>query len=150
MTLDSKTIFAGFTLPPSVDDIQAIAEEIISDLPKGIEKYIGKLNVVVEDFPDDYIQEELEVETPFDLLGCYQSSGPAAIGGHLATNMKRRDSLYLYRRPILDAWAETEEDLNRIINRVLLQEIGHHFGMTPDEIDMYEEEMFGTTLIMGE
>lgn len=123
-----------------------MADNIIDALPDGIDKYIHKLKIIVEDFPDAFIEEELELETPFDLMGCYQSAGPALIG-HLATNGKRQDTLYLYRRPILDHWAETGEDITQLINRVILHEIGHHFGFTPEDIEMYEEDMFGATAL---
>ena len=143
--LDTKSIFAGFTVPPSLEEIGEIAETILDALPQGLEKYTSKLKVQVEDFPDAFIEQELELETPFDLLGCYQSSSPAAVG-RLSSNTKRQDVIFIYRRPVLDAWAETNEDLTRLINRVILQEIGHHFGFTEDEIDMYEEDMFGATV----
>jgi predicted Zn-dependent protease with MMP-like domain len=136
--LDVKDIFVGFTVPPSLEDIGTIAETILEDLPDGLQKYIGKLKILVEDFPDDFIAQEMELETPFDMLGCYQSSGPVA-------KTKRQDTLYLYRRPVLDIWAESGEDLTRIINRVIIQEIGHHFGFSSDEIEMYEEDMVGAT-----
>lgn len=142
--VEMKAIYVGFTVPPSLDDIGEIAETIIDDLPDGLQKYTGKLKVQVEDFPDAFIEQEMELETPFDLLGCYQSSGPAAIG-HLGCGKQRQDTLFLYRRPILDIWADTSEDLTRLINRVVIQEIGHHFGCTQDEIEMYEEDMFGAT-----
>ena len=142
--METKSIFVGFTVPPSMEDIEAIAETILDELPDGLQKYIGKLKIQVEDFPDAFIEQEMELETPFDLLGCYQSSGPAAIG-HLACNGKRQDVLYLYRRAILDFWCEHGEDLSRVINRVMIQEIGHHFGFSSDEIEMYEEDMFGAT-----
>lgn len=141
--LETKDIFVGFTVPPAAEDICAIAETILDELPEGLQKYIGKLQIQVEDFPDAFIEQEMELETPFDLLGCYQSSGPAAIG-HLASK-KHQDILYLYRRPILDIWAETGEELTRLVNRVMIQEIGHHFGFSSDEIEMYEEDMFGAT-----
>ena len=133
-------------MPPSPEDITAIAEAILEELPDGLQKYTGKLKIQVEDFPDAFIEQEMELETPFDLLGCYQSSGPAAIG-HLAGNTKRQDILFLYRRPILDHWADSCDDINRIINRVMIQEIGHHFGFSADEIEMYEEDMFGATAL---
>lgn len=136
----------GFTVPPSIEDVEEVANLIIDELPQGLQKYTNKLKVTVEDFPDAFIEEEMELETPFDLMGCYQSAGPAAIG-HLATNAKRQDTLYLYRRPILDQWAETGEDLTRLINRIILQEIGHHFGFTPEDIEMYEEDMLGATAL---
>jgi predicted Zn-dependent protease with MMP-like domain len=137
----------GFTVPPSLEDIQAIAEAIIDDLPDGLQKRTGsKLKAVVEDFPDAFIEQELELETPFDLLGCYQSSGPAVLG-HLGQAKKRQDTIYLYRRPILDVWADGSEDLTKLVNRVIIHEIGTHFGFTPDEIEMYEEDMFGATAL---
>lgn len=142
--LETKSIFVGFTVPPSIEDIEATAAAILEELPDGLQKYVGKLKIQVEDFPDAFIEQEMELETPFDLMGCYQSSGPAAIG-HLAASAKRQDVLFLYRRPILDNWAETNEDLTRLINRVMIQEIGHHFGFSPEEIELYEEDMFGAT-----
>lgn len=141
--LEIKDIFVGFTVPPSIEDVASIAETILEDMPEGLQKYIGKLKITVEDFPDAFIEQEMELETPFDLLGCYQSCGPAAIG-HLA-KAKQQDTLYLYRRPILDVWVDSGEDLTRVINRVILQEIGHHFGFSPDEIEMYEEDMLSAT-----
>jgi predicted Zn-dependent protease with MMP-like domain len=136
--LEVKDIFVGFTVPPSLEDIETIAETILDDLPDGIQKYIGKLKITVEDFPDNFIEQEMELETPFDLLGCYQSSA-------LAAKTKQQDVLFIYRRPLLDLWAESNENIVRIINRVMIQEIGHHFGFSSDEIEMYEEDMFGAT-----
>lgn len=131
-------------MPPSLEDISAIAETILDSMPEGLQKYTGKLKILVEDFPDAFIEQEMELETPFELLGCYQSCGPAAIG-HLASKTKQQDTLYLYRRPLLDVWIEGGEDLTRVINRVMIQEIGHHFGFSTDEIEMYEEDMSGAT-----
>ena len=135
----------GFTVPPSLEDISEIAETIIDELPDGLHKRTGKLKAVVEDFPDAFVEQEMELETPFDLLGCYQSSGPVTIG-HLGSTQKKQDKIYLYRRPILDMWAETGEDLTRLVNRIIINEIGTHFGFTPEEIEMYEEDMFGATV----
>lgn len=142
--MEAKAIFVGFTVPPSIEDIGEIAEVILDELPSGLEKYTNKLKIQVEDFPDAFVEQEMELETPFDILGCYQSAGPAVIG-HMGGNTKRQDTLFIYRRPLLDIWAETGEDLTRIINRVMLQEIGTHFGFTPEDIEMYEEDMFGAT-----
>jgi len=144
-----QSIFVGFTVPPSIEDIEAIAKAVLDDLPDGLHKYIGKgkLEILVEDFPDTFIAQEMELdlEEPFDLLGCYQSSPSASIG-HMAMNTKHQDVLHLYRRPILDVWAETGENLTDVINRVIIQEIGHHFGFSPNEIEMYEEgDMSGAT-----
>lgn len=142
--METKAIFVGFTVPPSIDDIEQIAEVVIDDLPDGLQKRTGKLQVVVEDFPDAFIEQELELETPFDLLGCYQSSSPAQRGN--VKGGKKQDTIYLYRRPILDVWADTGEDITRLINRIIINEIGTHFGFTQQDIEMYEEDMFGATV----
>jgi len=142
--LEIKDIFVGFTVAPSQEDVSEISRTILDSLPEGLLKYIGKLKIQVEDFPDTFIEQEMELETPFDLLGCYQSCGPTAIG-HLASRTKQQDTLYLYRRPILDVWVETGEDIAHVINRVMIREIGHHFGFSADEIEMYEEDMFDAT-----
>jgi predicted Zn-dependent protease with MMP-like domain len=120
--------------------VSSIAETILDELPEGLQKYTGKLKIVIEDFPDAFVEQEMELETPFDLLGCYQSAGPVA-----SAAAKRQDTLFLYRRPILDYWVESGEDITHIINRVMIHEIGHHFGFSSDEIEMYEEDMFGAT-----
>lgn len=138
----------GFTVPPSLEEIGEIAETILDELPDNLRKNTSKLKITIEDFPDDFVAQEMELETQFDLLGCYQSAGPAAIG-HLAGGVARQDTLYLYRRPILDAWADTGEDLAKLVNRVIIQEVGHHFGFTADEIEMYEEDMLGATASGG-
>lgn len=135
----------GYTVPPSLEDIQEVGEEIIGELPSVLRKHISKLKIIVEDFPDSFVEQEMELETPFDLMGCYQSAGPAALSR--TSSSQKQDTLYLYRRPILDVWAETGEDLTRLVNRIILQEVGHHFGHTPDEIEMYEEDMFGATAL---
>lgn len=125
-------------MPPSIEDIAEIADSILDELPDTLRKHTAKLKVTVEDFPDAFVEQEMELETQFDLLGCYQSSGIAKGGG-------RKDVLFLYRRPILDAWADTGDDLTLLVNRVIVQEIGTHFGFTVEEMEMYEEDMFGAT-----
>lgn len=134
----------GFTVPPSIEDIEAIADGILDELPEALRKHTSSIKIQVEDFPDAFIEQEMELETPFDLLGCYLSDGRAAVG-HMGKGGKREDVLYLYRRPILDSWADSGEDLARLVNRVMLQEIGHHFGYAPEEIELYEEDMIGAT-----
>ena len=138
--MDTKSIFMGFTVSPTREDLQALAEDIIDSLPEAMLKHTGKLQVMIEDFPDDFIQQELELETPFDVYGVYLSASPSAKTRASAKTV-RRDTLYLYRRAILDAWCDTGEDISRLVNQIVLREIGNHFGFSEDELDMYEDEL---------
>ena len=163
-----QSIFLSHTVPPSLEDIEATAKSIVANLPEGLKKYTGELEIVVENSPDTFITQEMEmdVETSemsemdmvepsemdmdaseppemdmeqFGMLGCYESSGPSVIG-HLTTNGDNQDRLYLYRLSILKLWAKTEEIFPDVINSVILQEIGNHFNISHDDIEMYGED----------
>ena len=73
---------------------------------------------------------------PFDLLGLYQGVSMMERGaGHVANDI---DRIFLYRRPILDYWCESQEDLPHIVRHVLIHEIGHHFGLSDDDMEAIE------------
>lgn len=137
--METKAIFVGFTVPPSIDDIAAIAEAILDELPDTLRKRTAKLDIVVEDFPDDFTAQEEELETLFDIEGRY-------LRGPMSAGAARKDTLVLYRRPVLDTWADTGEDLTRIVNRVIIEVIGMQFGFSEQEIELYEEDMLSATV----
>ena len=101
---------------------------------------VGEDDVVirVEDFPDDETLEEMECESPFDLLGLYR--GVDLTKKSVLDAPQDLDMIYLYRRPILDYWCETGEDLTHVVRHVLIHEIGHHFGLSDDDMDRIEAE----------
>lgn len=133
-----KPLIITYTTPPTLEDIEAVAESVFDALPRALRKHITKLQILVEEFPDDSVQQELEVENPFELLGLYR--GTLRAPGAKAIN-NYPDELFLYRRPILDGWCETGDDLVNIVRRVVLQETAFHFGYTEDDIESWEEEM---------
>ena len=78
----------------------------------------------------------MELPTPFALFGLYQGLWMMALGaGHVANDI---DRIFLYRRPILDYWCESGEDLPHIVRHVLIHEIGHHFGLSDDDMEAIE------------
>ena len=88
-------------------------------------------------FPEDDVLDDLDLESPFDLLGLFQGVGLAHASATAATGaMPNR--IWLYRRPILDYWAEHEETLDAIVTHVLIHEIGHHFGLSDDDMEAIE------------
>ena len=129
-----------FDLPPSLDDIAEIAEAALSEIPQEFKSRIGDVVLRVDEFPDDETLEALGLESPFDLLGLYQGVSMMERGaGHVANDI---DRIFLYRRPILDYWCESDDDLPHIVRHVLIHEIGHHFGLSDD--DMAAIEMSAT------
>ncbi|WP_075217271.1 metallopeptidase family protein [Mongoliimonas terrestris] len=122
---------------PDLDDFVALGERALADLPETFRALCGDVEIRVDDFPDEEALKELGLESPFDLLGLFQGVGIAhdAAVGHTGRLPNR---VWLYRRPILDYWAEHEETLGAVVTHVLVHEIGHHFGLSDDDIDALE------------
>jgi predicted Zn-dependent protease with MMP-like domain len=128
-------------LAPSLADLEEVALRAYAALPEELSRHVRDVVIRVEDFPDEEVEQEMELETPFDLLGLYRGVSL----DHQTTGMVRQDvdMIFLYRRPILDYWCETGEDLTDIVRHVLIHEIGHHFGFSDADMERLEEEAAG-------
>jgi predicted Zn-dependent protease with MMP-like domain len=73
----------------------------------------------------------------FDLLGLFTGVGLAQ-GGDGPMTGQLPNSVHLYRRAILDYWAEHRETLGDIVTHVLVHEIGHHFGLSDEDMERIE------------
>jgi predicted Zn-dependent protease with MMP-like domain len=123
---------------PSLGDIEVLAERALGTIPAELKRQLGNLVIRVEEFPDEEVEEEMELESPFDILGLYR--GVALPHKGASDTRPDADLVFLYRRPILDYWCETGEDLYRVVRHVLIHEIGHHFGFSDDDMDRLEAE----------
>ena len=122
---------------PSLEDFEAMAESAFETLPETFRKMCGAIIIRIEDFPDEEVMETMDLETPFDILGLFQGQGLTEAGAVPETG-QHPNMIWLYRRPILDYWAENVETLGAVITHVLVHEIGHHFGLSDDDIDRIE------------
>jgi len=127
-----------FTTPPDLADLEAQAREAFATIPGELRQHLGDVAIQVEDFPDDETLEEMECESPFDLLGLYR--GVDIVRKSVADVPEDVDMIFLYRRPILDYWCETGDDLVSVVRHVLIHEIGHHFGLSDDDMERLEAE----------
>jgi predicted Zn-dependent protease with MMP-like domain len=127
-----------YTAPPSLEDMEAMAAEAFASIPRELRQNVANVVIQIADFPDDETSGEMDLETPFDLLGLYRGVDLARKSvGDVAQDM---DMVFLYRRPILDYWCETGEDLKHVIRHVLIHEIGHHFGLSDEDMERIEGE----------
>jgi len=123
---------------PRLAEFEAIADAAYRRLPGRFRALTGELLIRVEDFPTDEVLDSLEIESPFDLLGLY--SGVDLARKSVMDIASLPDMVFLYRRPILDYWAEHEETLGHIVTHVLVHEIGHHFGLSDADMEHIEFE----------
>jgi predicted Zn-dependent protease with MMP-like domain len=125
-----------FTAPTLVD-IEAIARVELARLPEPFRSHVRDVVIRVEDFCDAEIEDEMGLDTPFDLLGLYQ--GVSLSQKSVVDVPHDLDRIFLYRRPILDYWCETGEALDHVVRHVLIHEIGHHLGFSDDDMERIEE-----------
>ena len=124
--------------PPTLADLEAVAREAFAGVPSELRLYLNEVVIRVEDFPDDDTLEDMECETPYDLLGLYR--GVDLARKSVLDTPEDLDRIYLYRRPILDYWCEVGEDLTHLVRHVLIHEIGHHFGLSDEDMERIEAE----------
>ncbi|HTQ12476.1 MAG TPA: metallopeptidase family protein [Rhizomicrobium sp.] len=119
---------------PALEEFEAMARAAFAGLPAEFRALAGGVVFAVQEFPDEEVVRDMDLHSEFDILGLFQ--GPDLAGqdaGAMSQTM-----IFLYRRPILDYWAEHRETLGGIVRHVLIHEIGHHFGLSDDDMDAIE------------
>ena len=118
---------------PSADEIEAIARQVIATLPAAFAPHAKDVILRVEDFADDAMLDELEIDDPLELTGIYD--GIPLPEKSVMDMMDRPDTIWLFRRPILDEWAERGDvTLGQLVAHVMVHELAHHFGWSDEKI----------------
>ncbi|WP_337185891.1 metallopeptidase family protein [Phenylobacterium sp.] len=121
---------------PSLDEMAEMAERAFAALPEGFRRLAGEVIFRVDDFPPDDVLDDLGIEDPFGLTGLYSG---VSLADRSVLSAPEPSRVFLYRRPILDEWAENGEvTLEELVTHVLVHEIGHHFGLSDGDIDAIE------------
>jgi acetylglutamate kinase len=126
-----------FSTPPGLDDLVEMAEHALAAIPAPLRDLVRGTAILVEDVADDETLREMGLDSPWDLTGLYQ--GVPLTAKSVGDVARDPDRIFLYREPILLEWIETGEDLFRLVRNVLIHEIGHHFGLSDDDIARLED-----------
>jgi predicted Zn-dependent protease with MMP-like domain len=129
----------SFGAPPSAEEIEAIARRTMELLPQPFANSLPDVVLLVEELADDETLRALGVEDPFDLSGLYE--GVPLTERSVEQSGTLPDRVRLFRRSILDEWAASEHSLERLVAHVLIHEIGHHFGLSDDDMHALEDSV---------
>ncbi len=128
-----QEIIMNFSTPPSVDDIVVMARQTVVTLPDELTRKCIELILEVEEFPDETIEQDMDLSSPYELLALYHS-GKEISPGVQKKIANGEDKLVLYRRPILDLWSETGEDLATLVREVMVEELARGLEFSEDDI----------------
>ncbi|MCT4491936.1 metallopeptidase family protein [Bosea minatitlanensis] len=123
---------------PSLEAFEDLAQAAFDRLPQAFRALCADVIFNVTEFPEDDVLKELEAESPFDLLGLFTGVGLPQ-QGYAPQTGQMPNTIHLYRRPILDYWAEHDESLGSIVSHVMIHEIGHHFGFSDEDMEAIEQ-----------
>jgi len=124
---------------PSLGEFEELAALAWARLPSTFRELCGDVVVRVEDFATEEVLRELKIDSPFDLMGLYQ--GVSFEKKSVMDVPGGPDMVFLYRRALLDYWAEGEEMLGHLVAHVLVHEIGHHFGLSDADMERIESSV---------
>lgn len=126
---------------PSLAEIDELARAAFAALPDAFRALAAEVLIRVEEFPTEEVGREMGLDGPFDILGLYQGVALPHKSVELPTGLP--DMVFLYRRPLLDVWAEGGDTLGHLITHVLVHEIGHHFGLSDADMERIEADAPG-------
>ena len=126
-----------FEIPPSADEMEAIARRALLSLPEPFAGHLRDVVLLIEEFADDETLDAMGIEDPFDLTGIYE--GIPLTERSVDQSGTLPDKIRLFRRPILDEWAGGEDTLEHLVAHVLVHEVGHHFGLSDEQMHALEE-----------
>jgi len=125
--------------PPTSDEIEEIARAALKALPEPFAESLGDVVLLVEDFADDETLKSMGIEDPFELSGLYE--GVPLTEQSVSQSGTLPETIRLFRRPILDEWVAGDDTLETLIAHVLVHEVGHHFGLSDDDMHALEDSV---------
>ena len=126
------------TFAPDAAEIERLADAAIARLPEGFRRHLSDVVLRIEDFADEDVLREMDIENPFELTGLYSGRPVGEQSAFISGDLP--PMIHLYRRPLLDEWVETGVSLEALITHVIVHEVGHHFGLSDDDMHAIENE----------
>ena len=127
-----------FGSAPSAADIEALARASLERLPEPFASHLKHVVLQVEELADDATLADMGIEDPFELTGLYHGLPIGEKSVDMSGTLP--DRILLYRRAILDEWVAEDESLEHLVHHILVHEVGHHFGLSDEDMHALEEQ----------
>ena len=128
------------TFAPSAAQMEALARAALARIPEPFAAYLSDVVLVIEEFADEATLRDMGMEDPFELTGLY-SGRPVGEKDGFMGELPQPDTIHLYRRPLLDEWVDTGVSLEALVTHVVVHEVGHHFGLSDDDMHALEDSV---------
>ena len=128
----------GQTFAPDAAEIERLAEAAIARMPGRFRRHLEGVVLRVDDFARDEVLDALGIDDPFDLTGLYTGRPIGEQSSMLSGELPAM--IHLYRRPLLEEWAESGVSLEELVAHVIVHEVGHHFGFSDEDMHAIEEQ----------
>jgi predicted Zn-dependent protease with MMP-like domain len=125
------------TFAPDAAEIERLAEAAIARMPETFRRHLDGVVLRIDDFAEEEVLDQLGIQDPFDLSGLYTGRPIGEQSSMLSGELPAM--IHLYRRPLLDEWAETGVSLELLVTHVIVHEVGHHFGFSDDDMHAIED-----------
>jgi predicted Zn-dependent protease with MMP-like domain len=123
---------------PDANRIEALARAALARIPQPFAPYLADVVLIVEEFADNETLDALGIDDAFALTGLYHGRPVGEKSAFDSGGLP--DRIHLYRRAILEEWVDTGVSLEALVNNVVVHEVGHHFGLSDDDIHTLETE----------
>jgi predicted Zn-dependent protease with MMP-like domain len=125
------------TYAPDAAEIERLAEAAIARMPDHFRRHLDGVVLRIDEFADDEVLDQLGIEDAFDLTGLYTGRPIGEQSSMLSGELPAM--IHLYRRPLLEEWAETGVSLEELVAHVIVHEVGHHFGFSDADMHAIED-----------
>lgn len=136
--MSQRDIIMSFSVPPSADDLKVIAADALEILPEELIEFCDSIVIEVEEMADEVLESELDLDDPFDLPVLFRKGSQISPGVESKV-ANDDDLLIIFRRPILDIWCDTQDDINMVVRQAIIEELGQNFDFSDEEIDEMSE-----------
>lgn len=139
--MDKRQIIMNYATPPSLDDLGVIAEHAFDNLPEELIEYCDEIAIQIEELADEALEQEFDLDDPFEMVVLFRK------GGQISPGVEKKsanddDVLTVFRRPVLDIWCETGDDLSTLVRQFMIEELGSYFNFSDEEIEEMAERHY--------